>query len=180
MDLKEISRLEKVVINWSAGFKAAGLALKQLKEGGANGDTPWKIWVEAKFDMHWAKAYRLIKAAEVCEQLERLGFKNLPTHENQANVLRSLDDKELTKIWNLVGLKPKMASINRAKMKVLGGAIIAVSPSKKLCVQISQAEGIVKKVIDQISRLKVKDAKAVRERFDEMMASLKVSLKAAA
>lgn len=174
---KDFGKLEKVVLNWMAGYRAAGLALRKLKQAKANGDVPFKIYCSVKFDLPVTKAYRLIKAVEVCEQLEKLGFTTMPANEGQANELVQLDDADIKKIWTAVLVgdgRPAMSKIVKAKADLFGSPNDKLPTAKRLLAQFIGAEAIIKKVISDLGMLKVKEAKPVWDRIDQFASTMKL------
>ena len=97
----ELDQLESVIAIGLAHFRAAGQALKAIKERRlyVTRYGSFSEYAQARWQMSLAHVTRLIEAADIVDQLEAAGCK-LPAIESHARVLRRIDADQRPAVWN--------------------------------------------------------------------------------
>ena len=112
----EAAGYEAEVDRWQSGYHAAGAALL-LISGRHTGEPlftgDWKTYVAERFGMEKSKAYRLMRAAEVCEVLEGVGA--APANENMADALSNLPAESAREVWAAVLASDGRPTIKKVK-----------------------------------------------------------------
>lgn len=115
----ELNQLENVIATGLAHFRAAGQALKAIKERKLylTRYGSFSEYAQARWQMSLPHVTRLIEAADIVDQLEAAGCK-LPAIESHARVLARIDAEQRPAVWNealrRVGDNPTAEQLDKA------------------------------------------------------------------
>ena len=97
-----LTQLEEIIATNQHHFHQTGKALKQIRDDRLFRDLlfdSFEGYVKDRWDMARSQAYRLIKAANVIDNLSPIGDGILPENEYQARVLARFSKEDQRKIW---------------------------------------------------------------------------------
>jgi hypothetical protein len=97
-----LTQLEDIIAANQQNFRQTGKALKQIRDDRLFRDLlfdSFDVYVRQRWDMARSQAYRLIKSANVIENLSPIGDGILPENEYQARVLARFTKEDQRKIW---------------------------------------------------------------------------------
>lgn len=99
---KRLIQLEDIIAANQQNFHQTGKALKQIRDDRLFRDLlfdSFEAYVKQRWDMARSQAYRLIKAANVIDNLSPIGDGILPENEYQARVLALFTKEDQRNIW---------------------------------------------------------------------------------
>lgn len=102
MDSNRLTQLEDIIAANQHRFHQTGKALKQIRDEQLFRDLlfdSFDAYVRDRWDMARSQAYRLIKAANVIDNLSPIGDGVLPENEFQARVLACFTKADQRNIW---------------------------------------------------------------------------------
>ncbi len=102
MSKKQLASLENIIENHQSQFYQTGKALKRIRDEKLFAVLlfgSFEAYVKDRWDMSRSKAYRLIEASMVIDNLSPIGNGIFPANEFQARVLSRLKKEDQRKLW---------------------------------------------------------------------------------
>ena len=148
-----LGRLEVVVEKHIMGFKEAGIALTEISKRKLYRAeyTSFSAYLEGRWKMHRAQAYRLMSAAPVALLLSPMGDSPsavadapVPTSERQVRPLVGMESDEQQQAWDVAcaaaGGDPTGEQVSRAARKVRGETEEPEEPTCSLALEMPADE----------------------------------------
>lgn len=150
-DLADLARLETHIDRAIAAYRQAGLALKEIRDRRLYRHQfgTFEDYVEVRWNMTRSRAYHMIRAAEVAEQLlEDSGFAGmelgaavrLPEGDGQARQLLRIPEDQRSEVWNSIIEVTTEEKLTRTRIDELLSIAEAGMPTGRLAEVVKERE----------------------------------------